>query len=149
MFRTLLTLFNDADFQSRAREVFDELNGFVEPYVDNFSTFVDDVPSFVSEGDSYVLVLRVPDGLNGENIDVEIDEEENTLTVKTSYESKKVKYSREYLETLPSDADLDTLSARVSNGVLSVVVDKLPEPETEPETDAVDPTYVEIKRKKK
>ena len=142
-------MLSDADFQSRAREVLNGLDGFVEPYVDDISTFVDDVPSFVSEGDSYVLVLRIPDGLNGNNVNVEVDEDENTLTVKTSYESEKVKYSREYLETLPSDADLDTLSARVSNGVLSVVVDKLPEPDTEPVTDAVDPTFVEIKRKKK
>jgi HSP20 family molecular chaperone IbpA len=53
-------------------------------------------------------------------------------------------------ESLPSNADPDTLSATVVNGVFTLVVDKLPEPEPEPEPveeAKADSIVVEVKRK--
>lgn len=141
MLRTLMTLLNDADLQCRARKAFDEV---LKPFVDFGS-------SFEEEGDSYLLTLNVPDAVKGENVNVEYDEDENTLTVETTYETKNSTFIRRVTETLPLDANVETLSARVDNGVLTVLVDKMPEPEPEdePVTDSVDPTYVEIKRKRK
>ena len=55
-------------------------------------------------------------------------------------------------ETLPANADADTLAATVTNGVFTLVVDKLPEPvkEEAPEEAApIDPIVVPIKRKNK
>ena len=70
-----------------------------------------------------------------------------------AYKTENSSFRRTFTETLPTDADLDTLTARVDNGVLTVTVDKLPEPapepKSEPEANSVDPTHVEIKRKRK
>ena len=143
MLRTLLTLLNDADLQYRARKAYNEV---VKPFI-NFGS------SFEEEENSYILVDNLPDGFTGENVNVEVDEDENTITVDVAYKTENSSFRRTFTETLPTDADLDTLTARVDNGVLTVVVDKLPEPEPEPEskpeTNSVDPTHVEIKRKRK
>lgn len=144
MFRTLMTLLDGVDYtelQSRARKAYED---YLKPFVDFGS-------SFEEEGDSYVMVLNVPQTTTGENVEVEYDDNDNCLSVSVTYENDNVTYSRTVRETLPSNADVETLSARVVNGVLSVVVDKLPEPEPEMEAEEIcsDPTYVEIKRKKK
>lgn len=143
MLRTLLTLLNDADLQCRARKAYNEV---VKPFI-NFGS------SFEEEGNSYILVDNLPDGFTGENVNVEVDEDENTITVDVAYKTENSSFRRTFTETLPTDADLGTLTARVDNSVLTVVVDKLPEPEPEPEskpeTNSVDPTHVEIKRKRK
>lgn len=141
MFRTFLTLLSDADLQCRMRKAYDEV---VKPFI-NFGS------SFVEEGDSYILVDNLPDGLTGENVNVEVDEDENVITVEVAYKTENASFRKTFTEVLPTDADLDTLTARVDNGVLTIVVDRLPEPEpeSEPVTDSVDPTYVEIKRKRK
>ena len=143
MLRTLLALLNDTDLQCRARKAYNEV---VKPFI-NFGS------SFEEEGNSYILVDNLPDGFTGENVNVEVDEDENTITVDVAYKTENSSFRRTFTETLPTDVDLDTLTARVDNGVLTVVVDKLPEPEPEPEskpeTNSVDPTHVEIKRKRK
>ena len=141
MLRTLLALLNDADLQCRARKAYNEV---VKPFI-NFG------PSFEEEGNSYILVDNLPDGFTGENVNVEVDEDENTITVEVAYKTENTSFRRTFTEVLPTDADLDTLTARVDNGVLTVVVDRRPEPEPEPEpeTNSVDPTHVEIKRKRK
>ena len=143
MLRTLLTLLNDTDLQCRARKAYNEV---VKPFI-NFGS------SFEEEGNSYILVDNLPDGFTGENVNVEVDEDENTITVDVAYKTENSSFRRTFTETLPTDADLDTLTARVDNRVLTCVVDKVPEPESEPEskpeTNSVDPTHVEIKRKRK
>lgn len=141
MFRTFLTLLSDADLQCRMRKAYDEV---VKPFI-NFGS------SFEDEGNSYVLVDNLPDGFTGENVNVEVDEDENLITVEVAYKTENTSFRKTFTEVLPTDADLDTLTARVDNGVLTIVVDRLPEPEpeSEPVTDSVDPTYVEIKRKRK
>ena len=135
MLRTLLTLLNDADLQCRARKAYNEV---VKPFI-NFGS------SFEEEGNSYILVDNLPDGFTGENV--------NTITVEVAYKTENTSFRRTFTEVLPTDADLDTLTARVDNGVLTVVVDRrpepVPEPEPEPEASSVDPTHVEIKRKRK
>jgi HSP20 family molecular chaperone IbpA len=50
-------------------------------------------------------------------------------------------------ETLPSNADVDTLTARVDSGVLTIVVDKLPVTEEVEEVVEEEPTIVSIRRK--
>ena len=141
MSSTFLTLLSDADLQCRMRKAYDEV---VKPFI-NFGS------SFEDEGNSYVLVDNLPDGFTGENVNVEVDEDENLITVEVAYKTENTSFRKTFTEVLPTDADLDTLTARVDNGVLTIVVDRLPEPEpeSEPVTDSVDPTYVEIKRKRK
>ena len=141
MLRTLLSMLNDKDYLSEVRET---LNGLKQAYANTLS-------SFEEEGDSYVMVLNVPEGLTSSDVNVEYDDEANTVTIETNYERGSVVYSMKATETLPADADVDTMAATVVNGVFTLVVDKLPEPvegET-PEVASIDPVVVPIKRKNK
>ena len=141
MLRTLLSMLNDGDYLSEIRET---LNGLKQAYTNTLS-------SFEEEGDSYVMVLNVPEGLTSSDVNVEYDDEANTVTVETNYERGSVVYSMKATETLPADADVDTMAATVVNGVFTLVVDKLPEPveEETPEVVPIDPVVVPIKRKNK
>ena len=142
MLRTLLSMLNDRDYLSEIRE---SLNSLKQACTDTLSTFEE-------EGDSYVMVLNVPEGLTSSDVNVEYDDEANTVTVETSYKRGSVAYSMKATETLPADADVDTMAATVANGVFTLVVNKLPEPvkEEAPEEAApVDPIVVPIKRKNK
>ena len=141
MLRTLLSMLNDRDYLSEVRET---LNGLKQAYANTLS-------SFEEEGDSYVMVLNVPEGLTSSDVNVEYDDEANTVTVETNYERGSVVYSMKAIETLPADADVDTMDATVVNGVFTLVVDKLPEPveEETPEVAPIDPVVVPIKRKNK
>ena len=141
MLRTLLSMLNDRDYLSEVRET---LNGLKQAYANTLS-------SFEEEGDSYVMVLNVPEGLTSSDVNVEYDDEANTVTVETNYERGSVVYSMKATETLPADADVDTMAATVVNGVFTLVVDKLPEPVEEeiPEVAPIDPVVVPIKRKNK
>lgn len=140
MLRTLLSMLNDGDYLSEVRET---LNGLKQAYTNTLS-------SFEEEGDSYVMVLNVPEGLTSSDVNVEYDDEANTVTVETNYERGSVVYSMKATETLPADADVDTMAATVVNGVFTLVVDKLPETVQEaPEVTPIDPVVVPIKRKNK
>lgn len=141
MFRTLLSMFNDRDFLSEVRET---LSGLKQAYANTLSNFEE-------EGSSYIMVLNVPKELTSSDVNVEYDDETNSVTVETNYERGSVVYSMKATETLPADADADTLTATVVNGVFTLVVDKLPEPVEEevPEVVPIDPVVVPIKRKNK
>lgn len=142
MLRTLLSMLNDRDYLSEIRE---SLNSLKQACTDTLSTFEE-------EGDSYVMVLNVPEGLTSSDVNVEYDDEANTVTVETNYKRGSIAYSMKATETLPADADVDTMAATVANGVFTLVVNKLPEPvkEEAPEEAApVDPIVVPIKRKNK
>ena len=140
MLRTMLSLLGDKEFQCRARK---SLTDFVNQL--NFKS------AFELEGDTYVMVLNVPESITGNDIDVEYDEETNTLSVQYAIENSRVSFSNTVIETLPENADIETLNARVVNGVLTVTVDALPEqvPVEEVVEETVDPTVVIIKRKDK
>ena len=142
MLRTLLSMLNDRDYLSELRE---SLNSLKQACTDTPSTFEE-------EGDSYAMVLNLPEGLTSSDVNVEYDDEANTVTVETNYKRGSIAYSMKATETLPADADVDTMAATVTNGVFTLIVNKLPEPvkEEAPEEAApVDPIVVPIKRKNK
>lgn len=149
MIRTLLSMLNDE--QTLARLV-ERANRLYSNYSNTVSNVVSNVnATFEEEGASYVLVLNVPETLTSSDVNVEFDDDTNALTVEYEYKTDHTTYSMSMSETLPEDADVDTLSATVTNGVFTVVVDKLPEPAeeiVEPEA-TVDPVIVTIKRKRK
>lgn len=136
----MLSLLSDRDFQCRARK---SLNDFINQL--NFNS------AFEREDDTYVMVLNVPSQTTGNDVEVEYDEDTNVLSVHYSFENGSLSLSNTVSETLPEDADVDTITARVVNGVLTVTVDALPEPEPEPEVveEPTDTTVVTVKRKKK
>ena len=141
MLRTLLSMLNDRDYLSEVRET---LSGLKQAYANTLS-------SFEEEGDSYVMVLNVPEELTSSDVNVEYDDEANTVTVEIKYERGPIVYSMKAIGTLPADADADTMAATVVNGVFTLVVDKLPEPveEETSEVAPIDPVVVPIKRKNK
>ena len=83
MFRTLLSMLNDRDYLSEVRESLCSLK----------QACADTLSSFEEEGDSYVMVLNVPEGLKSSDVNVEYDDEANTVTVETSYKRGSISYS--------------------------------------------------------
>jgi HSP20 family molecular chaperone IbpA len=140
MFRTLFGLFNDKDFISEMKKSYSDLK---KVYSNAFNGFED-----VDGENSYALVINVPEVLTSSDVSVEYDDDDNTVTVETSYKNGSVQYSMKTTETLPYDADADTMSAAVANGVLTIVVDKKVVVEEEP-VEETSPTVVKIKRKNK
>ena len=143
MFRTLLSMLNDELICTR---VADTANRLAKAYMDA-SANLD--ATFEEEGDNYVFVLNVPSDVTSSNVNVEYDDETNMVTVEVTREGEKFSSNMSISETLPANADPDTLSATVTNGVFTLVVDKLPEVvEAEPVAEAVvDPIVVSVKRK--
>ena len=143
MFRTLLSLLDDESIRTR---IVATANNLCKAYTDA-SANLD--ASFEEEGDNYVFVLNVPKDTTSADVNVEYDDETNAVSVEISREGEKYSTKMVYVETLPANADPDTLSATVTNGVFTLIVDKLPEPvESEPVCEAVvDPIVVAVKRK--
>ena len=93
-------------------------------------------------------VIIKPDGMTSADVNVEYDDETNLVTVEMSRKTNNFSSNMSWVETLPKDADPDTLSATVVNGVFTLIVDKLPEPSPEPvEESKADSIFVEVKRK--
>lgn len=142
MFRTLLSLLNDESLQARVMET---ANGLRKAYSNVYSNFD---ASFEEEGDNYVFVLNVPEGITSADVNVEYDDETNLVTVEMSRKTNNFSSMMSWAETLPVNADPDTLSATVTNGVFTLIVDKFPEPvEAEEVDESVDPIVVKVKRK--
>lgn len=142
MIRTLLSMLNDEKLRTRIAE---STNGLCKAYSDVMNNLNS---KFEEDGDNYVFVLNVPNGTTSADINVEYDDETNMVTVEVSRKSGNFSSKMSFSETLPYDADIDTMKATVVNGVFTIVVDKLPEAEPETVDEAnVDPITVEVKRK--
>lgn len=141
MLRRLFGLLNDEDFLSEVRESY---RGLKTAYSNVLSGFEE-----VDGENSYMMVLNVPDAITSSDVNVEYDDETNTVTVETSYANGGVQYSMKITETLPEDADADTMTATVVNGVFSILVEKKVEVVEEEPVEEVDPVIVTIKRKNK
>jgi HSP20 family molecular chaperone IbpA len=145
MIRTLLSMLNDEALQTRVMETANGLRKAYSNVMNNLNS------KFEDEGDSYVMVINVPETLTSSDINVEYDDETNNVTIETKYKRGNFNYCMSLIETLPDNADVDTLAATVTNGVFTIVVDKLPEPEPEVVESKTqdDPIKVTIKRKHK
>lgn len=144
MIRTLAALLGDADLRSHLMETACSLRNGFSNFVNNMDA------SFVDEGDTYVMVVNVPESLTSQDVNVEYDDETNTVSIEAEYKRGNLSYGMSLTETLPEDADPDTLSATVTSGVFTLIVDKKPEPVEVLEPEAtVDPVIVTIKRKHK
>lgn len=144
MIRTLLSMLNDERIYARFAKT---ANGLREAY----SNVMNNINStFVEEDGNYVYSLNVPTELTSADVNVEYDDETKSVTVEIEHKHGNASYKMTTYETLPSDANIDTMSATVVNGVFTIVVEKLPEPEPEAITEpSVDPIKVVIKKKNK
>jgi HSP20 family molecular chaperone IbpA len=103
--------------------------------------------SFKEEDGKYVLEIDVEDIAKPSNFNVDFDEDTNVLTVEYSMKTKNSSKFSSFSETLPADADTDTIDAFVEDGVFKVTVDKKVEVEEE-EEEPCDDTTVKVNRKR-
>jgi HSP20 family molecular chaperone IbpA len=144
MFRTLLSMLNDEKLRTRFAE---SANGLCKAYSDVMNNLNS---TFEEEDNNYVYVLNVLESLTTNDVNVEYDDETRLVTVEITNKVGNSTYSMTNVEMLPINADPDTMSATVVNGVFTLIVDKMPEVEPEPEVEPyVEPIKVTIKRKNK
>lgn len=144
MFRTLLSMLNDEKLRTRFAE---SANGLCKAYSDVMNNLNS---TFEEEDNNYVYVLNVPESLTTNDVNVEYDDETRLVTVEITNKVGNSTYSMTTVEMLPINADPDTMSATVVNGIFTLIVDKMPEVEPEPEVEPyVEPIKVTIKRKNK
>lgn len=89
---------------------------------------------FKCDGESYVLKARTCNLIDYRHVSVEYEDGNNCITIKVHYSFKnEVEVYNDYTHVdfdwyltrpLPKDADPDTLTANVGNGVVTVVVKK-------------------------
>lgn len=119
----LMRLFTDSDYFEN------QFNHAVKSYFGNVES------SLKKTDKGYELVVPVADDATAKNVTVDFDDEDRLLTIKYSYKSKNCSTATTISETLPEDADAETLSASVSGGKLKVSADFLPKKEVETDED--------------
>lgn len=102
---------------------------FLHHVLDRFDDVL--VPSYSSSHlypteDGYAYEVPIP-GMTRENVKIQLDE--HTMYIKAQTE-KKNKYSQiasnyQYVQSLPKDVDMDTISAVVEHGVLTISMKKI------------------------
>lgn len=144
MIRTLLSMLNDERLYARFAKTANDLREAYSNVMNNINS------TFVEEDGNYVYSLNVPTELTSADVNVEYDDETKSVTVEIEHKHGNTSYKMTTYETLPADANIDTMSATVVNGVFTIVVEKLPEPEPEAIVEpSVDPIKVVIKKKNK
>lgn len=113
----------------------DGLNTISE-FINNFSDSYFMATDIEENDKAYLLTIDMP-GVKKENISIEFEDDQLTLTVKTNKEEKKVNYikrenfSSDYKRTyLLADSDQNNVKAKLENGVLMIVVGKKAKEET-------------------
>ena len=141
MLNSLIRLLDDSNLEyleNRLSAGFDRLK---KTFGAVFTTLED-------KGDYYELVLDVADDATAKNVDVEFDGDTRELTVEYKYNTKNTSSRSSIVETLPKDADEDTIDARIEGGKLTITIEKKEEDKDYAE-ETVDDTVVPIKRKRK
>jgi len=115
----LMRLLTDSDYFEN------QFNHAVKSYFGNVES------SLKKTDKGYELVVPVAVDATAKNVTVDFDDEDRLLTINYSYKSKNCSTATTVSETLPEDADADTLSASVVDGELKVSVDFLPKKEVE------------------
>ena len=95
----------------------------IPPYY-NPSTNFENISSFKSEGNNkYKGVFHFFEKVTSENVNIDLIEYENKLTITAKYNFNGVNYSTSIIETLPNDVDYDTMKAILNNGELVITFD--------------------------
>ena len=140
MLNSLVKLLGEYDFGYLENR----LNAGLERLKKTFGAYF---TSFEDEGDYYELVMDVADDAKASNVTVDYEDETRELTIEYVYETESYKNKSVVKETLPEDADPDTIEAIVEDGKLTITIEKREEPEEEEEEEEVDERVVKINRK--
>lgn len=138
MFNSLIQLLSDSELENR---LWGTLNRCLTPFSGLDS-------SFDKTEDGYNLVLDVAKDATASNVSVDFDDETHILTVAYNYKNVNSTTSTTIKETLPDDADEETLEATVADGKLTITVKRRVDPVCEDDATPQDPTVVPIRRKK-
>lgn len=139
MFNELVQLLNDETSLATLRNRFwaglDRLDKFFNA---GFS-------SFEEKDGQYVLEINVGEDAKPSNFTVDFDEDTNVLSVEYSVENENSCRYSSVTETLPTDADTNTIDASLVDGVFKVTIDKVKKVEEQEEE--VDDTVIRVNRK--
>ena len=95
----------------------------IPPYY-NPSTNFEDISSFkLEENNKYKGVFHFFEKVTSENVNIDLIEYENKLTINAKYNCNGVNYSTSITETLPNNVDYDTMKAILNNGELIITFD--------------------------
>lgn len=119
----LMRLLTDSDYFEN------QFNHAVKSYFGNVES------SLKKTDKGYELVVPVAVDATAKNVTVDFDDKDRLLTINYSYKSKNCSTTTTVSETLPKDADADTLSASVIDGELKISVDFLPKKEVKTDED--------------
>ena len=109
------------------RAFFDVLENFA---AEDLKTCVADGGfKFSEEKDLYVLTCPFMDNLTAKDVRVTYDNKDNVILISASKKTGTTRYSQSSLNTVPDDADCDTLDANLFDGVLTVTVKRVAKPE--------------------
>ena len=140
MLNSLVKLLGDYDFGYLENR----LNAGLERLKKTFGAYF---TSFDEVDDHYELVMDVADDAKASNVTVDYEDETRELTIEYKYETENYKSQSVVKETLPEDADPDTIEAIVEDGKLTITILKLEEPEEEEVEEEVDDRVVKVNRK--
>lgn len=113
-------------------------DSFMDTKFEDFSSFK------LEEDNTFKATFYFFEKVTSENVNIELNEDENQITISSNYESNGCKYSTSITETLPKNADYDTLKAVLNKGVLTVTF----ETKTETVNSDDEPINLNIKRYK-
>jgi HSP20 family molecular chaperone IbpA len=80
--------------------------------------------SFYLEDNTYTMNLNIPKNVSKENINVDIDDEMRTISISYEYNDDYGSSSYQHTETVPEDANLDTIDVLFDSNKLNITIKK-------------------------
>lgn len=139
MLNSLIRLLDDSNLNYLENRLSAGIDRFKKAFGAYFTSLED-------KEDHYELILDVAEDANAGNVTVDFDDETRELSIEYKYESENYKNASSIVETLPADADEDTIEASVEGGKLSISIGKKVVEEDD-RKDEGDNTVVRVNRK--
>ena len=117
MLNSLIRLLDDSNLNYLENRLSAGIDRFKKSFGAIFTSLED-------KDDHYELALDVAEDAKASNVDIDYDDETRELTVEYKYESKNYNSKSVITETLPFDADEDTIEATIEDGKLTILIDK-------------------------
>ena len=121
--KTSLDFFRDPFFGKKVDNLLSVFNDSWKNLLTDFDIKPLSESSFVDVNDHYELSVELDKEASAKNVNVEI--EENVITVKYEYKTEKKTSSFTLVETLPEKADVEKIEAKVIDGTLLITVGKV------------------------
>lgn len=121
--KTSLDFFRDPFFGKKVDNLLSVFNDSWKNLLTDFDIKPLSESSFVDVNDHYELSVELDKEASAKNVNVEI--EENVITVKYEYKTEKKSSSFTLVETLPEKADVEKIEAKVIDGTLLITVGKV------------------------